>query len=161
MEIDTAAYQRVLGDELRTLRKQRGWTRKELNRRLQSGISLQTLATYELGTRQCSVIRLVEICHALDVPAYEVLQRVHEKVFTDPPPGHIRLDLTAIAADDHGELLPLRRWARDRLDQLPLGAAPEVHLDLSALEYMAQLCQLTPVELIRRLRELDRTARTT
>ena len=34
VQIDTAAYQRVLGDELRSLRKQRGWTRKELNKRL-------------------------------------------------------------------------------------------------------------------------------
>ena len=33
-KIDTAAYQRVLGDEIRSLRKQRGWTRKELNKRL-------------------------------------------------------------------------------------------------------------------------------
>ena len=60
---------------IRSLRKQRGWTRKELNRRLQSDISLQTLATYELGTRQCSVTRLVEICVALGVPAAGVDQR--------------------------------------------------------------------------------------
>ena len=80
-QIDTVAYQRVLGDEIRSLRKQRGWTRKELNKRLQTEISLQTLATYELGTRQCSVVRLVEICHALDVPAHEVLARVHERFF--------------------------------------------------------------------------------
>src|SRR3981081_3049844 len=57
--IDAETYQRILGDELRKLRRQRGWTRKELNQHLQSEISLQTLATYELGTRQCSVVRLV------------------------------------------------------------------------------------------------------
>ncbi|MFL6122861.1 MAG: XRE family transcriptional regulator, partial [Actinophytocola sp.] len=44
VRLDTATYQRVLGDELRRLRKQRGWTRRDLNRRLQSDISLQTLA---------------------------------------------------------------------------------------------------------------------
>ena len=99
MQIDTAAYQRVLGDELRSLRKQRGWTRKELNRRLQSDISLQTLATYELGTRQCSVVRLVEICVALGVPAHEVLARVHERVFGDAPAGHLSVDLATVVAD--------------------------------------------------------------
>ncbi|MET9227427.1 helix-turn-helix transcriptional regulator [Lentzea sp. NPDC003310] len=155
-QIDTAAYQRVLGDEIRSLRKQRGWTRKELNKRLQTEISLQTLATYELGTRQCSVVRLVEICHALDVPAHEVLARVHERFFGDTPAGHLTLSLAAIAATDNPRILPLKRWAAGRLHALPPGASPEVHLDLAALENMAQLCQLQPVELIRILRGLSR-----
>ncbi|HEU5110532.1 MAG TPA: helix-turn-helix transcriptional regulator, partial [Micromonosporaceae bacterium] len=73
MELDVATYQRVLGDELRLLRKRRGWTRKDLNDRLRRDISLQTLATYELGTRQISVIRLVEICHALDELPHDLL----------------------------------------------------------------------------------------
>ncbi|MEU5690301.1 helix-turn-helix transcriptional regulator [Actinosynnema sp. NPDC020468] len=155
MQIDTAAYQRVLGDELRSLRKQRGWTRKELNRRLQSDISLQTLATYELGTRQCSVVRLVEICVALGVPAHQVLARVHERVFGDAPAGHLAVNLAAVAADARPQLQPLRRWAQGRLAALGPGAATEVHLDLPALEYMAQLCGIGTVDLIRTLRDLD------
>ncbi|MGZ3148104.1 helix-turn-helix domain-containing protein [Lentzea chajnantorensis] len=154
--IDTAAYQRVLGDEIRSLRKQRGWTRKELNKRLQTEISLQTLATYELGTRQCSVVRLVEICHALDVPAHEVLARVHERFFGDTPAGHLTLNLSLVAATDNPRLAPLRRWAAGRLHVLPPGASPEVHLDLAAVENMAQLCQLPTVELIRTLRSMSR-----
>ncbi|WP_237048040.1 helix-turn-helix domain-containing protein [Lentzea guizhouensis] len=154
--IDTAAYQRVLGDEIRSLRKQRGWTRKELNKRLQTEISLQTLATYELGTRQCSVVRLVEICHALDVPAHELLARVHERFFGDTPAGHLTLNLALVAATDNPRLAPLRRWAAGRLHVLPPGASPEVHLDLAALENMAQLCQLPAVELIRILRSMSR-----
>jgi transcriptional regulator with XRE-family HTH domain len=155
-QIDTAAYQRVLGDEIRSLRKQRGWTRKELNKRLQTEISLQTLATYELGTRQCSVVRLVEICHALDVPAHEVLARVHERFFGDSPSGHLTLNLASVAATDNPRLVPLRRWAAGRLHALPPGASSEVHLDLPALENMAQLCQLQTLELIRILRDLTR-----
>jgi transcriptional regulator with XRE-family HTH domain len=155
-KIDTEAYQRVLGDEIRSLRKQRGWTRKDLNKRLQTEISLQTLATYELGTRQCSVVRLVEICHALDVPAHEVLARVHERFFGDTPAGHLTLNLAAVAATDNPRLVPLRRWAAGRLHVLPPGASPEVHLDLPALENMAQLCQLPTVELIRILRGMTR-----
>jgi transcriptional regulator with XRE-family HTH domain len=155
-QIDTVAYQRVLGDEIRSLRKQRGWTRKELNKRLQTEISLQTLATYELGTRQCSVVRLVEICHALDVPAHQVLARVHERFFGDAPAGHLTMNLTAVAATDDPRLVPLRRWAAGRLHALPPGVSPEVHLDLPALDNMAQLCQLPTVELIRTLRALSR-----
>ncbi|GDY33941.1 hypothetical protein GTS_55740 [Gandjariella thermophila] len=45
MQMNPATYQRVLGEQLRRLRTQRGWTRKDLKRRLQSDISLQTLTT--------------------------------------------------------------------------------------------------------------------
>lgn len=154
MRLDTATYQRVLGDELRRLRKERGWTRRDLNRRLQSDISLQTLATYELGTRQCSVVRLVEICLALDEVPHELLARVHQRVFSESPVGRIRIDLRRIVRDDHAELLPLRRWARGKLAEYNGHQPPEVSLDISALEQMAELCRMETVELIARLRQI-------
>jgi transcriptional regulator with XRE-family HTH domain len=157
VQLDAATYQRVLGDEIRRLRKQRGWTRKELNDRLQSDISLQTLATYELGTRQCSVVRFVEICLALDEHPHELLARVHERVFTDAPVGRIRIDLRKVARDRAPELLPLRRWASGRL-AAESGHGVEVHLDIAALERMAELCGLETVDLINRLRNLGASA---
>lgn len=152
MLIDADAYQRVLGEELRKLRKRRGWTRKELGARLQSEISLQTLATYELGTRQCSVVRLVELCVAMDELPQDLLARVHRRVFTDEP-GRVRLDLSRIVAAEEPELLPLRRWAEDRLEHVN-PTSPEVHLDLSALEKMAELCGLETPDLLTRLERL-------
>jgi transcriptional regulator with XRE-family HTH domain len=165
VHIDATGYQRVLGDELRRVRKRRGWTRKELQHRLQSDISLQTLATYELGTRQCSVVRLAELCLAMDVLPHDVLARVHDRVFKGDRPGQIRVDLGRIARDQQPELRPLQRWAQDRLTRagtVPNGtaapAAPveqhEVHLDLAALEQMAELCGMDTVDLIARLRRL-------
>jgi transcriptional regulator with XRE-family HTH domain len=159
VQLDTATYQRVLGDELRRLRKQRGWTRRDLNRRLQSDISLQTLATYELGTRQCSVVRLVEICLALDEVPHELLARVHQRVFSDSPVGRIRIDLRRVVHDTQPELLPLRRWAKGRLAEAGGAHAPaDVSLDITALERMAELCGLETVELIGRLRPLSGAA---
>lgn len=155
MHIDAAGYQRVLGDELRRVRKQRGWTRKDLQHRLDNDISLQTLATYELGTRQCSVVRLAELCVAMEVLPHDVLARVHDRVFSDERPGHIRVDLATVVGDTQPELLPLRRWAVDRLHQTPPGRSAEIHLDLAALEQMAELCGLDTVELISRLRALN------
>ncbi len=156
MRLDTANYQRVLGDELRRLRKQRGWTRRDLNRRLQSDISLQTLATYELGTRQCSVVRLVEICLALDEVPHELMARVHQRVFSDSPVGRIRIDLHKVVRDAQPELLPLRRWAKGRIAELNSTPGPaDVSLDISALERMAELCGLETVELIARLRTIS------
>ncbi|NRN66003.1 Anaerobic benzoate catabolism transcriptional regulator [Kibdelosporangium sp. 4NS15] len=156
-----AVYQRVLGDEIRRLRKKRGLTRKQLNRRLQSDISLQTLATYELGTRQCSIVRFVEICLALDELPHELIARVHERVFTDSPRGRVRVDLRQVVRDDHPELLPLRRWARDRLGHHPAGhtaSAAEVHLDFTALERMAELCGMDTIDLIGLLRRIGGTS---
>ncbi|HET9143247.1 helix-turn-helix transcriptional regulator [Actinophytocola sp.] len=153
MELDVATYQRVLGDELRLLRKRRGWTRKDLNDRLRRDISLQTLATYELGTRQISVIRLVEICHALDELPHDLLARVHQRVFTEAPIGRIRVDLRKVARDAAPELSPLRRWASGRLAERP-AAATVVLLDIAALEYMAKLCGMDTVELIAQLRRI-------
>ncbi|MBB4688893.1 transcriptional regulator with XRE-family HTH domain [Amycolatopsis jiangsuensis] len=116
MAIDAEHYQRVLGDELRKLRRGRGWTRKELNQHLQSEISLQTLATYELGTRQCSVVRLVELCVAMDELPQDLLAKVHRRVFVEEP-GRIRVDLRRVITEAGPELNPLRRWAEGRLRQ--------------------------------------------
>ena len=158
MQLDATTYQRVLGDEIRRLRKQRGWTRKELNERLQSEISLQTLATYELGTRQCSIVRFVEICLALDEHPHELLARVHERVFTDAPTSRLRIDLRKVVRDRQPELLPLRRWATGRLAEEPGPHGTEVHLDFSALERMAELCGMETVDLIGRLRKIGGAA---
>jgi transcriptional regulator with XRE-family HTH domain len=155
--IDVEHYQRILGDEIRKLRRGRGWTRKELNRHLQSEISLQTLATYELGTRQCSVVRLVELCVAMDELPQDLLAKVHRRVFVEEP-GRVRVDLHRVIAEAAPELLPLRRWAEDRLRQAtdpgPDSSSAEVSLDLAALERMAELCDLPTVELITHLRKL-------
>lgn len=152
MHIDNELYQRVLGEELRNLRRKRGWTRKELNRHLQSDISLQTLATYELGTRQCSVVRLVELCLAMGETPADLLARVHRRVFTDEP-GKVRLDLAKIVEDQQPELLSLRRWAEDRLRQP--GCTREIGLDQPALDRMAELCGLSPDELVAKLKALE------
>lgn len=154
MRIDTEVYQRILGDELRKLRRQRGWTRKELNQRLQSEISLQTLATYELGTRQCSVVRLVELCIAMGELPQNLLAKVHRRVFVDEP-GRMGIDLTRVVADRQRELLPLRRWAEDRLHRGGGPAATRIQLGLPALERMAELCGIPTADLIRRLRKLQ------
>jgi transcriptional regulator with XRE-family HTH domain len=157
VHIDADSYQRVLGEELRNARRERGWTRKQLQQRLSSGISLQTLATYELGTRQCSVVRLAELCQALGVSPHDLLARVHQRLFAKERPGQIRVDLALVVRDQQPELLPLRRWAQDRLSKAGPGATQGIHLDLAALEQLAQLCDLTTADLISRLRKLGTT----
>jgi transcriptional regulator with XRE-family HTH domain len=154
--VDGTNYQRVLGDELRKVRKARGWTRKDLQSRLGVDISLQTLATYELGTRQCSVVRLVELCAAMEELPHNLLERVHQRVFTEQSVASaVLVDLSNVIKDEQSELLPFRRWALDRFNELPAHASTEIRLGLPALERLAELCGLDTVELIRRLRRLD------
>lgn len=157
MSIDAGSYQRTLGDELRRARKRRGWTRKDLQERLQTEISLQTLATYELGTRQCSVVRFVELCLAMDERPDELLSRAHSRMFTSGEHGKVRVDLHSLARDQQPELQPFRRWATDRMRETP-SARTELYLELPALERLAELCGLDTVELIERLRKLPRAS---
>lgn len=154
MRIDSHRYQQVLGDELRKVRKRRGWTRKELNRHLERDISVQTLATYELGTRQCSVVRLAEICLALGEKPHDLLARVHARLFAGSP-EHVEIDLLKVVGDDRPELLPLRRWARDRLRWEGTSDNPLIHLDPAAVNRMAELCQLPAGELLGHLRRFS------
>jgi transcriptional regulator with XRE-family HTH domain len=154
VQLDTAAYWRVLGDELRHARKMRGWTRRNLSERLPSGISVQTLATYELSTRQCSVVRFVEICLALEILPHELLAQVHQRVCGEAPVGRIGIDLREVVRDDQAPLRPLRSWAKGKLTEYRGHQTPEVTLDIAALERMAELCGIETVELIARLRRI-------
>jgi hypothetical protein len=157
VSIDAGSYQRTLGDELRRARKRLGWTRTNLQERLQTEISLQTLATYELGTRQCSVVRFVELCLAMDERPDELLGRAHNRMFATGEQDKVRVDLQSLARDQQPELQPFRRWANDRLRESG-GTRTEIYLDLPALERLAELCGLDTVELIERLRKLPRAA---
>lgn len=162
VRLDSDEYQRVLGEELRELRKQRGWTRKALGEQLESGISLQTLATYELGTRQCSVVRLAQLCLAMGEQPQELLARVQRRVCPDQP-GGVRIRLSTLAAldtadPDTAELAPLRRWARGRLSDPATHESTEtdeVRLDSPAIGWLAQLCDLDATTLDSRLRRLS------
>lgn len=90
-------FMRVLGDELRTARKLRGWSRKDLVVRLPCQISLQTLATYELGTRHCSVARFLELVDTLEVSALDLWARALERITdVEHAPG-MHVDLVVAA----------------------------------------------------------------
>jgi hypothetical protein len=91
----------------------------------------------------------------MDVLPQDLLARVHDRLFPGDRPGQIRVDLSRVARDQQPELRPLQRWARDRLSQAEIGTNPEVHLDLAALEQMAELCGLQIVDLIGKLRVMN------
>lgn len=153
-------FGRVLGDELRQARKQRGWTRKHLRERLAVVplISVQTLATYELGTRSLTVERLVELCAVLQVSASELIARAVRRAACAEPTDPLPVDLHVVVRDRRPALSPLRRWAHCHLNAVPDGQPTVVHLAQAAVERMAELCGMTALDLMAALRALPSNA---
>uniref|UniRef100_UPI003F49812B helix-turn-helix domain-containing protein n=1 Tax=Amycolatopsis sp. CA-151526 TaxID=3239921 RepID=UPI003F49812B len=142
-----------LGDELRTIRTGQGLTRKELRARLPQDLAVQSLATYELGTRHVTVTRLFQLSAALNVRPSTIIRRVEDQLALEPEPGFtLRLDTLTRSSD--AELAPLRRWASVVLRQLPPDQAREIHLNPNAIERLAELCGILPIRLTGRLRRL-------
>ncbi|WP_103341136.1 helix-turn-helix domain-containing protein [Amycolatopsis sp. CA-126428] len=153
VSIDNVRYRRVLGDELRQARAERGWTREELRSRMGGGLSLQTLATYEQGTRQCTLIRFVELCVALGESPSDLLARAHRRMAAGPETG-LRLDLTRIVHSAPPALEPLRRWAQNRL---ALSASPDDAKEVippAAIEQLARLCGMSVAGVVTALGQL-------
>ncbi|WP_460400236.1 helix-turn-helix domain-containing protein [Actinophytocola sediminis] len=143
---------RVLGDELLSLRKEHGWTRRDLLNRSGLDIALQTLATYELGTRQCTVVRLWELTEALQVPMDELVIRVMQRI-GERKISALIVDLRAAARTTVTVLKPLSAWARVRLRTSPESHSPFVCLGRTALESLAMVCKIDTAELVHRLRD--------
>lgn len=132
-------YRRTVGDELRALRKRRGWTRKQLAARLPNGFALQTLASYEQGTRALVVSRLHELCRALDGRPSDVLARVEHRLYGYP--GVLWMDLATLAATSGKTLEPARAWARIQLGQPD--AEHVVAMTYDAVAALAAVCGIT------------------
>jgi hypothetical protein len=143
----------ILGDELRQARRHRHWSRKELRGRLKHRVSLPTLASYELGTRQCSVNRFVEICEALETAAPELLARALRRLAGATHGGGLRVDLRPVIGDNSRKLCVFRRWAEHRL-ATTLGTDTAVHLAAPAVERLAELCGVTTPDLVATLTTL-------
>lgn len=144
---DAALYQKLLGQELRAVRREQGLTRAQLRERLNIGVSLQTLATYELGTRQCSVVRLAELCHGLAIRPEDLLARVARRM---PAEEELVVSLVRIIQSPCPELAPLKRWAKVKMTS----ATDVVRFEGDMVRRMADLCDLSAADLVRKLQAL-------
>lgn len=145
---------RMLGDELRGLRLSRGHTRGTLVLRLPADITAQTLASYELGARHCTVQRLFDICDVLGVSAADVLDRVLHRLHPGVATTGLTIDLRALARSTSVCLRPLRRWAIIACEQRP----DLIHTTLSgaSMAYAAELCGTTVSTLTTTLNAIQR-----
>jgi hypothetical protein len=132
---------RMLGDELRDLRLSRGHTRGTLVSRLPADITAQTLASYELGARHCTVQRLFDICEVLDASAADVLDSVLRRLHQGVATTGLTIDLRALARSTSVRLRPLRRWAIIACEQRP--DLTHTTLSSASVALAAELCGTT------------------
>jgi transcriptional regulator with XRE-family HTH domain len=156
-----SSYARTLGDIIRRHRKAKRWTRKRLWKELRElpdargvEVSLQTLATYELGTRTLSVIRLAQIAAALRVDAEVITAEVNAAMF----PGHldkqtIAVDLVKLSESTRPDIAPAAKWAALQLTDKPEKWIADLTTD--ALDQLANVCILDVPELVDVLKEFQ------
>lgn len=148
--LPNSEFRRVLGDELRRARTRRQWTRKQFCERVPH-LALQTLASYELGSRPCTTECLYELCEVLGVFQHDLLARVRERLTGQDDHGRLLVDLDQVLRDKQPALQPLRRWARQRLADADQAT---IHLELSAVAQLAEVCRIPADDLTERLRAL-------
>ena len=71
-------FRRLLGDELRGARMQRGMTLRELS--AEARVSLGYISEIERGQKEASSELLASLCQAMDLPLSEVLRDVADAV---------------------------------------------------------------------------------
>jgi len=156
-----SAYARTLGDVIRRHRKMKGWTRKDLRRELQElpkgrgiDISLQTLATYELGTRTLAVIRLAQIAAALRVSTETIIAEANAAMFPEyTDKQKIAVDLVRLSVSTRPDIRPAAKWAALQLAVNPVKWIAELTTD--ALNQLANVCILDTPELVEVLKEFQ------
>lgn len=149
--VTDGSVNRAIGEELRRVRDDLGWTRGTVVERMSSDISVQTLANYEYGIRPCTLPRLVEICEALDVPTPALVALALQRISIEPNVNSVQIDLHAVVDAKDDDYLPVRRWAQNRLDRDPEGSGV-ARLERAAIEEMAAFFDLPLAEFLRYLR---------
>lgn len=134
--VTDGAIARHLGDELRRVRDALGLTRQQVIDRMDSDIHPQTLASYENGIRQCTIVRLVEICRALGVSAGDVVTLSLQRAKTELYSQTLLVDLPALLRHSDMTFDQVRTWARMRIAN-GAGEANIARLEPAAVREMA------------------------
>ncbi len=146
-------FAQTLGTVLRRHRRAGRWSRAQLLARMGTGLSTQSVAAYERGTRTLTVFRLIELCHSMDKNPVAVMSEAYGQVFdpTEYGLGAIRVNLTLLARATHPELQPQRRWAATRVRELRPHRDVAISLAPHALDTLTALCGTDRDELLRLL----------
>jgi transcriptional regulator with XRE-family HTH domain len=140
---------RSLGEMLKRAREEAGLSQTDLAALLPSKPHAKTLAAYEQGARQCTVVRLCEIAGAVGVSPMDLLARALLHAEIELQTARVHVDLAILADESGPELRHLRKWARTRLAAYPERTI--VELDGNALQEMAVIYNTTLTGLVNQL----------
>ncbi|MDQ3788742.1 MAG: helix-turn-helix domain-containing protein [Actinomycetota bacterium] len=152
-EVTAKTVARALGEELRRAREARGWSRAYFVKRLPSGIGDRTLLAYEHGVRQMTMLRLLELAQALEVPASVIVAQALQQARLYLQNITVRVDLRQVLEQTNVHYRPLVPWARNRLLGAPDGVievSPHLFIYIYAVmgrthrEMSAYLAQFIP-----------------
>lgn len=143
-EVTDKVVSRAIGEELRRAREEKGWSRGLLVSRLPSGIGERTLLSYEHGTRQLTVLRLIEICRSLGVAPPTMLNQALQRAKIHLQNLALQIDLHDLLNDRTDKFRPMFQWARNRLNENPDGM---VELSPSSVRELAAFVGCTHQEL--------------
>lgn len=115
-EEEDSDYARLIGNCLRAIRRQRGWSLRDVEVASDAEFSASALGTYERGERSLSVERLHRLATLYRVPVDRLLPRTPGDAAPEDgdglaPPDEVIIDLTVLEA--HGDepgLDTLRRY---------------------------------------------------
>ena len=122
-EFSDQVISRAIGEELRRTREALGWSRAHLVSRLPSGIGDRALLSYEHGTRPLTLLRLIEICRALEVAAPTILNQALQRARIHLQNLNLRINLRFLLNDRSPKFRPMHQWARNKLNENPDGVA--------------------------------------
>jgi hypothetical protein len=142
---DHDAFLRAIGEHLRDYRQRKlQWTRAVQLRHMTTAIcTTDTLAAYERGQRDMTLIRFVELCRAMGIQPSTLLANVEAEIFHGIAPQDVELNLRLVGrlpADPYG---PLVTWAQAQLASSDASDVPTHTLPIDALGAMATLCGVT------------------
>jgi transcriptional regulator with XRE-family HTH domain len=143
-EVTDGTLSRAIGHELRRTREAKEWTRAQLVADLPSGIGDRTLLSYEHGTRHLTVLRFLELCRALGVPAPTLLTQALQRARLELANLVLQVNLRSVLKDESPSFRAMRQWARNKLNKCPSGIAD---LEPSAVEELANFLGCTYQEL--------------
>lgn len=113
--ITARAITRAVGEEIERARKERGWSRTQLVARMPSGICDRTLLSYEDGTRNLTILRLVELCQALNTSVAGLMTMAFQRARIYLENLALLVDLPALLDDETARFRPIHQWARNKL----------------------------------------------
>ncbi len=137
--MDQQSFAAVIGNLMRSERRARSKTLKEVVGEMPDQVSPRTLEGYESGRGKLSLLRFVQICQVQQSDPADVLARATNELGV-PDPTDVLVDLRKVLADDTKILAPLRNWAALLTSKQEYGSPVLWRFTPSAIDAMAELC---------------------